>query len=1025
MSKLHLFIILFLSVFSASGQKDNGFTIQEFNTENGLPSNGIKGLQWDEATGFLWIATEAGIARFNGIDFKNFTDQNTPSILSERMTFMVKNNSGRIYTADLAGNITYINRNKLEYFGKLSPFQDFYYDNRITLSVSDTLFNISKKFNTKLSVSYLYSQILPLSDTSCVISHAGQLYWLAPGIDTLVIFSPAVIQSRGVFKINARSFYCEKDYRIREIFANQTVRDIEYDNSAIPLNKLFTSTARLFWSNGMPSPIILDKNIAWKLTIRENKILPELISTKVPTDALIRYVQYSDKQKTLFIGTESKGVFIISKDKVVPMKRMEHLPNERNAYYAQIELADGNILTAEGHVVGNKTSVSKLPIQSKFGNFLSFTGDSLIWYSQVNQKLKRDNLFKYNRKTRTTTAYPNAVGGELLIRPLPGGQYLSISEHGIGRLVEDSIQYIYRHPSVAFDNAINDCIEIEPGKLLLASCAGILQFDITYPNKLDTLLNTKGHCIRSVWKFGEYLFFGSYGKGFFVWKKGVIKSMPLDKMKYLLYAHCFIPDGSGYCWISTNRGLFKANLNDLINAYETNTPSVYYHYFGKKDGMDMIEMNGGCTPCAIEMKNRTLSFPTMDGLLWVDPLKAEPILPDGQIFIDEITADSMVVNPDLENAMVFPAKTKEISIKLSYSAWCNNENIYVDYQLNDTVNWKLLDTKNEALLTFSNLAPGNYTLRFRKQNGFGIKNYSYKTIQFQIIKPWHQQWWFSLLAAVVLAGVVALYLHFRTRQFKIRQRKLEHQVAEKTRELQQQNEVLEKNNSIKTRLISIISHDIVTPLKFLTVAGKNLLEKKQLMSEALQTETINEITNTSQELQLLSTNILNWIKYQNENRRLTKEVFDLHEMVQQVLGILNSLAQQKNLRVVNEIPPHADVYQFYEPLKIMIYNLLTNAINFSERGEIRVQMKKENNQVIVSVRDEGVGMSPEKVQSLMADHVVISSANVDNKKGHGLGFLIIKDLLKTMGATLNIKSKLGEGSTISIIFPLQGRMSSE
>ena len=108
--------------------------------------------------------------------------------------------------------------------------------------------------------------------------------------------------------------------------------------------------------------------------------------------------------------------------------------------------------------------------------------------------------------------------------------------------------------------------------------------------------------------------------------------MPLDKRRYLLYAHCFIPDDDGYCWISTNRGLFKAKVDELINAYEKNSSTVYYHYFGKNDGMDMIEMNGGCTPCALQLRNKTLSFPTMDGLLWVDPEKAKPILPDGEIF---------------------------------------------------------------------------------------------------------------------------------------------------------------------------------------------------------------------------------------------------------------------------------------------------------------------------------------------------------------------------------------------------------
>lgn len=62
-------------------------------------------------------------------------------------------------------------------------------------------------------------------------------------------------------------------------------------------------------------------------------------------------------------------------------------------------------------------------------------------------------------------------------------------------------------------------------------------------------------------------------------------------------------------------------------------------------------------------------------------------------------------------------------------------------------------------------------------------------------------------------------------------------------------------------------------------------------------------------------------------------------------------------------------------------------------------------------------MTPEQIQRLMADEVVITAANVDNKKGHGLGYLIIKDLLKNMGASLHIESKRGEGATVSIKMP--------
>lgn len=94
-------------------------------------------------------------------------------------------------------------------------------------------------------------------------------------------------------------------------------------------------------------------------------------------------------------------------------------------------------------------------------------------------------------------------------------------------------------------------------------------------------------CVRSIWKIMTMFFLAPMVPGF-IYKNGVIKPMPLDKNKYLLYSHCFVPDHNGYCWISTNRGLFKSSLAELIKVFENNTSSVYYHYFGKKrwDGDD-------------------------------------------------------------------------------------------------------------------------------------------------------------------------------------------------------------------------------------------------------------------------------------------------------------------------------------------------------------------------------------------------------------------------------------------------------
>ena len=162
--------------------------------------------------------------------------------------------------------------------------------------------------------------------------------------------------------------------------------------------------------------------------------------------------------------------------------------------------------------------------------------------------------------------------------------------------------------------------EIEPGVLAIASCNSLLRFD-TRTDKMDTVFNSGNYCVRTVWQYEDNIFFGTYGGGLFIYKNGKVKALPLDKNKYLLYTHCFVKDDAGYCWISTNKGLFKTGLSALVQSFDNDTSSVYYYYFGRSDGMDMTELNGGCTPCALLKKDKTISFPSMDGLLWVNPGK--------------------------------------------------------------------------------------------------------------------------------------------------------------------------------------------------------------------------------------------------------------------------------------------------------------------------------------------------------------------------------------------------------------------
>lgn len=76
------------------------------------------------------------------------------------------------------------------------------------------------------------------------------------------------------------------------------------------------------------------------------------------------------------------------------------------------------------------------------------------------------------------------------------------------------------------------------------------------------------------------------------------------------------------------------------------------------------------------------------------------------------------------------------------------------------------------------------------------------------------------------------------------------------------------------------------------------------------------------------------------------------------------------------------------------------------------------------MKDEGKGMTEEQIQNVMGGEYIVSSANVDNKKGNGLGYLIIKDLLKMLHGSLKIESRKGEGTIVTVVFPVEAKLMS-
>lgn len=274
-----------------------------------------------------------------------------------------------------------------------------------------------------------------------------------------------------------------------------------------------------------------------------------------------------------------------------------------------------------------------------------------------------------------------------------------------------------------------------------------------------------------------------------------------------------------------------------------------------------------------------------------------------------------------------------------------------------------------------------------------------------------------LLAAATSGAATAgvMYYAFKKHNTKKEQLFKKH-VERKIREVERKNIELEKVDKIKTRLISIVSHDIVTPLRFMNMIGKKLLVQEQA-AEDLKEEILNEIVVTAHELEVLTTNVLNWIKYQNENRKPLREDLNLNMLIEQVFFVVGGMAKQKGILLTNEVPENLITHQHYEPLRIIIYNLVMNALNFMNEGNITIAAKQIDKGLLIIVKDEGFGMTQQQIDNLLSEEQVVSSANTTGKKGNGLGFLIIKDLLKLTKGKFTITSTRGKGTRIKLFFP--------
>jgi len=180
------------------------------------------------------------------------------------------------------------------------------------------------------------------------------------------------------------------------------------------------------------------------------------------------------------------------------------------------------------------------------------------------------------------------------------------------------------------------------------------------------------------------------------------------------------------------------------------------------------------------------------------------------------------------------------------------------------------------------------------------------------------------------------------------------------------------------------------------------------------------INESGQRLFELLENLLEWSLSQMDQVTFEPGPQNLAELVGQSVNLLSGVAEDKSVRLVSDVPK-LTVQADRHMADTVIRNLLTNAIKFTEEmGSVTISAEHKNGLIEIAVTDTGIGMAPDRLESIFWIGSAQSTKGTRGEAGTGLGLLLCKDFVERHGGTIDIASKPGEGSTFRFTLPIHG-----